>query len=181
MSIELNNVETKMNEVIEALNNNLTKVRTGRANPAMLDSVKVEAYGSPTPINQVAIVSVPEARQIMVKPFDPSLLDALETGINNANLGINPNNDGSVIRLNIPALTEEIRKDLVKEVKSIGEDHKIRIRNVRQDAMTQIKNSKELTEDDKKANETKVQDLTNKFNKQIDEVCSSKEKEVMTI
>lgn len=181
MSIDMNNVEQKMNEVIEALTANLTKVRTGRANPAMLDTVKVEAYGSPTPINQVAIVSVPEARQIMVKPFDPSLLEAIEAGINNANIGINPNNDGTVIRLNVPALTEDIRKTLVKDVKSIGEDHKVRIRNVRQDAMTKIKNSKELTEDDKKTNETKVQDLTNKFNKKIDEVCSNKEQEVMTI
>ncbi len=181
MSIDMNNVEQKMNTVIEQLNSNLTKVRTGRANPAILDAVRVEAYGSPSPINQVAIVSVPEAHQIMVKPFDPSLLDAIETGINNANIGINPNNDGTVIRLNIPPLTEETRKTLVKDVKAIGEDHKVRVRNVRQEAMTAIKNDKELTDDDKKANETKVQDLTNKFNKTIEEVCAAKEKDVMTI
>ncbi len=181
MSVDFNNVEQKMQKVIEALNSNLTKVRTGRANPAILDSVNVEAYGAPTPINQVAIVSVPEAHQIMVKPFDPSLLEAIESGINNANIGINPNNDGTVIRLNIPALTEEIRKTLVKDVKAIAEDHKVRIRNVRHDAMADIKNDKEMTEDDKKQAETKVQDLTNKFNKNIEEVCANKEKEVMTI
>ncbi len=179
--MEIKLVEEKMQKAIESLNTELAKVRTGRANPSMLDGVFVEAYGQPTPINQVAMVSVPEARQLLIKPFDPSLITEIEKGINNANLGLNPSSDGTQIRLNIPALTEETRKKYAKDVKAIGEDHKVRIRNARQDANNEIKKSADLTDDEKKQAESTVQDLTNKFNKEIDGLIANKEQEVMTI
>ncbi len=179
--MEIKLVEEKMQKAIESLNSELAKVRTGRANPSMLDSVFVEAYGQPTPINQVAMVSVPEARQLLIKPFDPSLIQEVEKGINNANLGLNPSNDGTQIRLTIPALTEDTRKKYAKDVKAIGEDHKVRIRNARQDANNAIKKSEELTDDEKKQAEVSVQELTNKFNKEIDGLVANKEQEVMTI
>ncbi len=179
--MELKLVEEKMEKAVESLKTELAKVRTGRANPSMLEGVFVEAYGQQTPINQVAMVSVPEARQLLIKPFDPSLIQEVEKGINNANLGLNPSNDGTQIRLNIPALTEETRKKYAKDVKAIGEDHKVRIRNARQDANNAIKKSTELTDDEKKQVETSVQDLTNKYNKEIDTLVANKEQEVMTI
>lgn len=177
----INNVEEKMNKAVDSLKVELSKIRTGRANPAMLDGVLVEAYGTPTPINQVAMVSVPEARQLLVKPFDPSLITAIEKAINNANLGVNPSSDGQQIRLLIPALTEETRAKYAKDVKSIGEEHKVRIRNARQDGNNVIKKDAELTDDEKKALEAQVQELTNTFNKKVDEIVAAKEQEVMTI
>ncbi len=179
--MEIRVVEEKMQKAIDSLKVELSKVRTGRANPAMVDGVLVEAYGTPTPLNQVAMVSVPEARQLLIKPFDPSLVEAIERGINNSNLGLNPSSDGQQIRLNIPALTEETRRQYAKDVKSIGEDHKVRIRNARQDANNAIKKSTELTDDEKKQTETSVQELTNNFNKEIDSLVKAKEEEVMTI
>lgn len=179
--MDIKAIETKMNKAIDSLKHELTKVRTGRANPAMVEGVVVEAYGAPTPINQVAMITVAEARQLLIKPFDPSLIQEVEKGINNANLGLNPSSDGQQIRLNIPALTEETRKKYAKDVKAIGEDHKVRIRNARQDANNDIKKSDELTDDEKKSLEASVQELTNKFNKEIDSLVSAKEQEVMTI
>ncbi len=179
--MEIKVVEEKMLKAIESLKVELSKVRTGRANPSMVDGVFVEAYGTPTPMNQVAMISVPEARQLLIKPFDPSLVEAIERAINNSNLGLNPSSDGHQIRLNIPALTEETRKQYAKDVKSIGEDHKVRIRNARQDANNAIKKSTELTDDEKKQTESTVQDLTNNFNKEIDSLVKAKEEEVMTI
>lgn len=179
--MDIKTIETNMNKAIESLKHELTKVRTGRANPAMVEGVVVTAYGAPTPINQVAMITVAEARQLLIKPFDPSLIQEVEKGINNANLGLNPSSDGQQIRLNIPALTEETRKKYAKDVKAVGEDHKVRIRNSRQDANNEIKKSDELTDDEKKSLEANVQELTNKFNKEIDSLVNAKEEEVMTI
>lgn len=179
--MDIKTIESNMSKAIDSLKHELAKVRTGRANPSMVEGVMVEAYGAPTPINQVAMVTVAEARQLLIKPFDPSLIGEVEKGINNANLGLNPSSDGQQIRLNIPALTEETRKKYAKDVKAIGEDHKVRIRNARQDANNQIKKSDELTDDEKKSLETNVQDLTNKYNKDIDSLVAAKEEEVMTI
>lgn len=181
MSFDLKTVEQKMNKCIESLNFELTKVRTGRANPAMLDGILVEAYSNMTPINQVALVNVAEARQLLIKPFDKSIIGSIEKAINNANLGVNPSSDGEVIRITIAPLTEETRKVLCKDVKANGEDAKIRLRNVRQDAMSSIKKDKDLPEDAKKASEKKVEELTKKFNVEIDNIVSKKEQDVMTI
>jgi ribosome recycling factor len=178
---DIKEYETKMNGVIEHLENELSKIRTGRANPKMLDGVMVEMYGNPTPIAHAATISVPDAQQLMIKPFDPSQLDAIERGINEANLGINPTNDGENIRINVPALTEETRKGLAKDVKAVGEEHKVRIRTIRQDANNFVKKSDDFSDDEKKGYENDIQDLTNNFNKKIDEVVKKKEEDVMTI
>lgn len=179
--MDLNSIENQMQEAVKHLEAEFVKVRTGRANPAMLDAVKVVAYGSETPINQVALINVPEARQLVVKPFDPSLLKEIEAGINKADIGINPTNDGEVIRLNIPSLTEESRKLLTKETKELAENAKVSVRNIRKNANNDVKKDKETTEDDKKQLEQKVQDLTNKYNKIIEEKLVKKDQEIMTI
>lgn len=181
MSLEINKIEEAMNKTVESLNYELGKISTGRANPSILDGITVTAYGSPSPLNQVALINVPEARQLTVKPFDPSLLKDIEAAIAGANIGINPSSDGEIIRLNVPALTEDSRKILVKEVKAAGEASKVRIRNNRQDAMNIVKKDDELTKDEMKQAENQVQEITNKFNKKIDEITSKKEDEVMTI
>ena len=181
MSFDIKTTEEDMKKVIVNLHNELDKFRTGRANPNMLDSVKPLAYGNPSPLCQVAMVNVVDARQLMVKPFDKSLLGDIDKAIQAADLGINPINDGEVIRINIPSLTEETRKLLVKDCKSCGEDHKVRIRNIRQDAMTTVKKDKELTDDMKKSSETQVQELVVKYNKEVETVIKNKEQEVMTI
>ncbi len=179
--MNLDEIKILMDDAIEHLEVEFTKVRTGRANPAMLDEVNVEAYGNQTPLNQVALISVPEARQLLVKPFDPSLLKEIEAGINRAELGINPTNDGQNIRINIPALTEETRKDLTKETKLIAEQSKVSIRNIRKTANNDIKKSDELTDDEKKNLEDQVQKLTNDFNSKIDSLLDAKNKDIMTI
>ncbi|MGL5021370.1 MAG: ribosome recycling factor [Mycoplasmatales bacterium] len=181
MSQYVNNASENMQATIEHLKSELNKVRTGRANTSMLDGILVEAYGNPTPINGVALITVPEARQILLKPFDKGLIGNIDEAIVKANLGFNPINDGENVRINIPALTEETRKLLVKDVKTIAEAHKVRIRNARQDANTAIKNDKDLTNDAQKGFEADVQEVTNKFNKEIDTICAAKEQEVMTI
>ncbi len=179
--MDINTIENQMKEAVEHLTVEFTKVRTGRANPAMLDEVKVEAYGNETPLNQVALINVPEARQLLVKPFDPSLLKEIEAGITKANLGFNPTNDGESIRINIPALTEDSRKELTKESKNIAEQAKITIRNIRKNANNDVKKDEELTEDQKKSQEKLIQDLTDKYNKIIDDELVKKDKEIMTI
>ncbi len=179
--MNLDKIKPLMEDAIAHMEVEFTKVRTGRANPAMLDDVTVEAYGNQTPINQVALISVPEARQLLVKPFDPSLLKEIEAGINKAELGINPTNDGQNIRINIPALTEETRKELTKETKSIAEQAKVAIRNIRKNANNDIKKSDELTDDEKKNLENDVQNLTNEFNNKIDDLLDTKNKDIMTI
>lgn len=174
------NTEEKMEASINSLKNRFTNVRAGRANPSMLDGITVEYYGTPTPLKQLANISVPEARQLMIKPFDRGILGGIEKAIFEANLGITPNNNGECIFLVIPPLTEDRRKELVKQVKGLAEEGKIALRNIRQEANTSIKNLK-LPEDDEKYGNGEVQELINKYNKEIDELEKEKEKDLMTI
>lgn len=174
-------LEMAFDKVIEHLKNDFSRVRTGRASANMLDAVKVEAYGNLNPINAVALVTVPEARQLLIKPFDKSLIGSIDKAIVSANLGFTPTNNGETLRITIPALTEETRKAMVKDVKSIAENNKVAIRNARQKAMDQVKKASDLNEDAKKGLENDVQTLTNKYNKMIEEVTKEKEQEVMTI
>ena len=172
--------ESRMEEAIENLEKRFTNVRAGRANPNMLDSVMVPYYGTLTPLKQLANISVPEARQLSIKPFDKSILGEIEKAIFEANIGITPNNNGEVIFLVIPALTEERRRELVKQVKQIAEEGKIALRNIRQDANNDIKKLK-LPEDVEKNGNEDVQELINKYNKVIEEKLKIKESELMTI
>ena len=174
------NTEEKMENTINSLENRFTNVRAGRANPSMLDGIMVEYYGVETPLKQLANISVPEARQLMVKPFDKSILGGIEKAIFEANLGITPNNNGECIFLVIPPLTEDRRRELVKQVKQIAEEGRIALRNIRQDGNTQIKNLK-LPEDEEKRGNEEVQELINKYNKIIDEKLKEKENDLMTI
>lgn len=174
----------KMEKCLDALNRDYKAVRAGRANPAILDRVTVDYYGTPTPINQMAAISVPEPRMLMIQPWDASTLKDIEKAINTAEIGINPSNDGKVIRLAFPALTEERRKELVKDISKRGEEAKVAVRNVRRDAMDDIKKLKkdnEITEDDQKNGEKKLQDITDSYIKQIEEMVKKKEDEVLSI
>ena len=180
METILLNAEEKMENTITSLEARFTNVRAGRANPNMLDGISVEYYGAPTPLKQLANISIPEARQLMIKPFDKSILGGIEKAIFEANLGLTPNNNGECIFLVIPPLTEERRKELVKQVKQMAEEAKIALRNIRQDANTGIKNLK-LPEDVEKEGNNEVQELINKYNKLIDEKLKVKEQELMTI
>lgn len=176
--------ETKMNKTVNALINEYAAIRAGRANPAILDKIAVDYYGVPTPVNQMAAVSVPDARTILIAPWDKSTLKAIEKAIQTSDLGINPQNDGRVIRLVFPQLTEERRKDLTKQVRKYAEDAKVAVRNIRRDAVDYVKKAQkkgELTEDDQKKAEKDIQDLTDKHVKKIDEMCAKKEKELMEI
>ncbi|MCI9585447.1 MAG: ribosome recycling factor [Bacilli bacterium] len=174
-------VESKMEDAIESMKRRFTNVRAGRANPAILDGVMVSYYGTDTPLKQLATISVPEARQLMIKPFDKGAMAAIEKGIFEANIGLTPNNNGESIILNIPALTEETRRDYVKQVKQIAEEGKVALRNVRQDANNDIKKMEELTEDDKKGLSADVQDLIDKYNKKVDELLKEKEAELLQV
>ncbi len=181
MQVTLDQAKTKMNKAIDALNSHLSQIRTGRANPNLLERVEVNYYGSPTPVNQMASISVVEGRQLCIKPYDRSILKDIEKAINAANIGLTPMNDGECIRLNVPALTEETRRALSKDASKEGEDAKVAIRNIRREANDAIKKNKELTEDEvKKANE-KVQKLTDEFTKKVDEIVAEKSKEIMSI
>ncbi len=176
--------EEKMNKTVNALVNEYGAIRAGRANPAVLDKIMVEYYGSPTPINGLAAISVPEARTLMIQPWDKTCLKAIEKAILTSDVGINPQNDGSCLRLIFPPLTEERRKELVKGVDKYGEEAKIAIRSIRRDAMEKLKEMKkksELTEDDLKNAEKKIQDLTDRFCKEIDGIAAKKSKEIMEI
>lgn len=172
--------EEKMMNTIEALENRFTSVRAGRANPSMLDGIMVEYYGSPTPLKQLANISIPEARQLSIKPFDRGALANIEKAIFEANLGVTPNNNGESIFIVIPPLTEDRRRELVKQVHGMAEEGKIALRNIRQDANSQIKNM-ELPEDEAKRLEKDVQDLINEYNKIIDEKLKEKENDLMSI
>lgn len=176
----LENTELKMSLAIESLEKRLVNIRAGRANPTILDGVMVSYYGTPTPLKQLATISIPEARQLQIKPFDRSSLQAIEKGIYEANIGLTPNNNGEVIILNIPALTEQNRVEYVKQAKKEAEETKIALRNIRQDANNDIKKS-ELPEDEVKDLTEDVQELINKYNKIVDEKFKEKEKELMTI
>lgn len=176
----LTETELKMESSIENMEKRLINIRAGRANPAILDGVKVSYYGVDTPLKQLATISIPEARQLAIKPFDRTCLPAIEKGIFEANIGLTPNNNGEIIILNIPALTEDTRREYVKQAKSIAEECKIALRNIRQDANNDIKKL-EITEDEKKAGNDDVQELINKYNKIVDEKLKIKEQELMTI
>lgn len=182
--MDFSNIEERMNKTISVLSENFSEVRAGRANPAILNKIKVDYYGTPTPINQVAGISVPEARLIVIQPWDASLLKEIEKEILKAELGINPNNDGKVIRLSFPELTEERRKDLVKEIKKMAEDSKVSIRSIRRDGIDEAKAKQkegELTEDELKSAEDQIQKLTDKKVAEIDALLQSKEKDIMSV
>lgn len=172
--------ETRMESAIDNLQKRLLNIRAGRANPAMLDGIMVSYYGVDTPLKSLATISVPEARMLQVKPFDRSSIGLIEKAILAANIGITPNNNGEVVILNIPAMTEETRREYVKQSKAIGEEAKIALRNVRQDANNDIKKL-EIPEDEIKSGQDEVQELIQKFNKKVEEIISEKEKELMSI
>ena len=182
--MELEELEGRMQKTIGVFQDNLSEIRAGRANPAILNKVSVEYYGAVTPINQVAGISVPEARTIVIQPWDASILKDIEKAILASDIGLNPNNDGKVIRLNFPELTEERRKDLVKDVKKIAEEARVSVRSIRRDGMDDIKDAlkkSEVTEDEKANLEDKVQKLTDKYVAEIDNLLEKKEKEIMSI
>ncbi len=176
----INQTEEKMMMTIDSLESKFTNVRAGRASPNMLDGVMVEYYGSPTPLKSLANISVPEARQLSIKPFDRSCLGAIEKAIFEANLGVTPNNNGEVVFIVVPPLTEDRRKELVKQVKMLAEEAKIALRNIRQDANKDIENLK-LPEDDEKRGQDRVQDLINEYNKIVEDKLKDKEKDLMTL
>ena len=177
MNIDTDN---KMMKAIEVLEGRLLSIRAGRANPAMLNGIVAEYYGTPTPIQSLANITVPEARQLFIKPFDKSALKEIERAINEANLGITPTNNGEIIILTIPELNEERRREYVKQAKQIGEEGKVAVRNVRQDANNDIK-KQELPEDEEKLYLEDIQELTNKYNKIIDDKIKEKEEELMQV
>ncbi len=176
--------QTKMDKTVHALKVEYGTIRAGRANPAVLDKLTVDYYGTPTPINQLASVAATEARVLTIQPWDKSVLSLIEKAIQASDIGINPQNDGNVLRLSFPALTEDKRKDLVKEIHQIAEQSKVAIRNTRRDCIEKLKKMKkdsEITEDDVKDGEKEIQKYTDSFIKEIDAVAASKEKEVMEI
>ena len=184
MKADLKPFEHKMNKTIEVLGKELAAIRAGRANPGVLDRITVEYYGAPTPLNQVAAVSTPDPRTLAVQPWDASMLKAIEKAIQVSDLGINPQNDGKQIRLNFPPLTEERRKELIKQVSKIGEESKVAIRNVRREAIDKWKSAQkksEMTEDELHEAEDKMQKTTDKFVKEIDGIVAKKSKELSEV
>ena len=184
MNSNLKVYDEKMNKSVDILAKDYAAIRAGRANPAVLDKVTVEYYGAPTPINQMAAVSVTEARTLTIQPWDRSTLKEIEKAIQTSDIGINPQNDGRVIRLGFPQLTEERRRDLTKQVKKYGENGKVAVRNIRRDAMDKFKamqKKSEITEDELKELEKELQDMTDKRCKQIDELTAKKETELMAV
>ena len=182
--MEYNQIKEKMSKTIESLKEKLSEVRAGRANPAILNKVKIDYYGTPTPINQVAGVSVPEARMIVIQPWDVSVLKEIEKAILASEIGINPNNDGKVIRLVFPELTEERRKDIVKEIRKYAEESKVAIRNSRREGIEKAKAQQkegEITEDDLKTAENEIQKITDKKIEEIDKILQAKESEITSI
>ena len=184
MEEKLQPFETKMSKSYEALLRDYATIRAGRANPHVLDKIKVDYYGTPTPLQQVGNISVPEARIILIQPWEKKMIREIERAINTSDLGINPTNDGSAIRLVFPELTEERRKSLAKDVKKKGDEAKVAVRNIRRDANETFKKmnkNNELTEDDQKNLDTKAQKLTDKYIAKIDEAVEEKTKEIMTV
>lgn len=181
---DLNIVEEKMKKSVSVFTENLSEIRAGRANPAILNKISINYYGVQTPINQVAAVSVPEARMIVIQPWDASCLKDIEKSILASDIGLNPNNDGKVIRLNFPELNEERRKELVKDIKKMGEEAKVAVRQIRRDGIDEFKKMQKdsaITEDDLKAAEDNIQKLTDKYVEEIDKITENKEKEIMTV
>ena len=182
--MEYSDLKERMDKAINKFTEKLAEVRAGRANPAVLNKVKIDYYGTPTPINQVAGISVPEARLIVIQPWDVSILKEIEKAILASDIGINPNNDGKVIRLAFPELNEERRKELVKDVKKMAEEAKVAVRAVRRDGIEEAKAEQkegEITEDDLKQAENEIQKITDKSVEEIDEILSNKEKEIMSV
>ena len=182
--MEYNEIEERMKKTVSVYEENLAEIRAGRANPAILNKVKVDYYGVPTPINQVAGVSIPEARLIVIQPWDASVLKDIEKAILASDIGLNPNNDGKVIRLSFPELTEERRRDLVKEIKKIAEEAKISIRSIRRDGIEEAKSMQKespITEDDLRKAEETIQKMTDKKIEDIDNILANKEKEIMSV
>jgi len=180
----IKNTEERMGKSIDALDREYKSIRAGRANAAVLDRVNVDYYGVPTPVQQMAAISVPEPRTLLITPWDKSTLKDIEKAILTSEIGINPQNDGTCIRLNFPPLTEERRKDIVKDIRKKGEDAKVAVRNQRRDALDKLKALKKnnaITEDDESNGEKKIQNLTDKFCKEIDELANVREKEIMEI
>ena len=177
-------LEEKMKKTISVYEENLSEIRAGRANPSILNKIKVDYYGVPTPINQVAGISVPEARLIVIQPWDTSILKEIEREILKSDIGINPNNDGKVIRLNFPELNEERRKELAKEVKKIAEESRIAVRSIRRDGIElyrKMQKDSQITEDELKQAEDDVQKITDKYINSIDKILENKEKEIMSV
>ena len=184
MDTVIENAKNKMKKSINHMLDEFAAIRAGRANPSVLDKVKIDYYGAPTPISQVAAVSVAEARILVITPWDKSTLKMIEKAIQASDIGINPQNDGQVIRLTFPQLTEDRRKEIVKDVKKGGEDTKVAIRSIRRDAMEKLKAMKknsEITEDEQKDGEEAIQKMTDKFCKEVDEHVAEKEKEILSI
>ena len=182
--MEYNEIEERMGKTINVFEENLSEIRAGRANPAILNKIKVDYYGVPTPINQVAGISVPEARLIMIQPWDASILKEIEKAILASDIGINPNNDGKVIRLTFPDLTEERRKEIVKDIKKMAEESKVAIRAIRRDGIDEAKSMQKeglITEDELRNAEDDIQKITDKKIEEIDKILSSKEKEIMSV
>ena len=176
--------EAKMNKRVDDFHAELKTIRAGRANASVLDKIAVEYYGTMTPVAQIGSISVPEPRMLVIQPWDQSVLSEIEKAINKSEIGIAPQNDGKVIRLNFPPLTEERRKELVKTVKKYSEEAKVQIRNIRRDALEDFKKKQkasEITEDDFKGVEKDIQNLTDKFVKEIDDITASKEKEILDV
>ena len=179
-----NKLQQQMEKTIEALKHEFSTIRAGRANAQMLDKIRVDYYGTPTPINQVGSISVPEPRTLVINPWDKSAMKDIETAIRNSDLGLNPTNDGEVIRLNVPALTEERRKELCKQAKKASEEFKVRLRNERRDANDKLKKLEkegEITEDDLKKAQDNVQKMTDKYTKEVDVLLEVKEKDIMAV
>lgn len=184
MQKKIDDMKAKMEKTLDVLAGEFRTLRAGRANPAILDKVNVDYYGVPTPVNQLAAVNVPEARILTIQPWDTHSLKAIERAINEAEIGINPQNDGKIIRLVFPPLTEERRKALAKDVHSMAENSKVAIRSIRRDAVEKLKamkKSSEITEDDLKQGEKKIQDITDKYCKKIDTMAADKSEEIMEI
>lgn len=182
--MDYTNLKERMEKSIGAFKEKLSEIRAGRANPAILNKVKIDYYGTPTPINQVAGVSVPEARLIVIQPWDVSVLKDIEKAILASDIGLNPNNDGKVIRLAFPELTEERRRDLAKEIRKIAEEAKVSIRAIRRDGIDEAKakqKNSEITEDELKSAETEIQKITDKYIDEIDKILADKEKEIMSV
>ena len=173
-------LKDKLLSALEQVDRNFTKVRTGRANPSSLDTVNVDYYGTSTPLKSLATISVPEGNQLLIRPFDKSCLKDIEQAINESNLGYTPNNDGETIRIIIPALTEDRRKELIKQVKSLAEEGKVQVRNIRRDILDKIEKA-DLPEDQEKGLEKQVQTEIDSTNKKIDEKLKEKESELMTV
>ncbi len=182
--MDYSEIKEKMSKTISVYSENLSEIRAGRANPAILNKIKVDYYGVPTPISQVAGISVPEARLIVIQPWDANILKEIEKEILKSDIGINPNNDGKVIRLAFPELNEERRKEIVKDIRKLAEDAKIAVRSIRRDAIDGFRKQQkdsEITEDELKVAEEEVQKITDKMVEEIDAILANKEKEVMSV